>query len=146
MGGDKIIVGAGSIVFNEEEEVLLVQSIPEKKDYWHGKWTFPGGKVRYGESIEEAAVRETKEETNLDVKVISHASTSDRIVKEGSATVLHVIYIVFFMEVLGGNLRPGDDVGITQWFSKDRLTNEIGDLHKDTIRILDDIGRLRPIS
>ena len=47
--------------------VLLVRrGIEPYKDYW----ALPGGFVEYGESVEEAAIREAKEETNIDVESI----------------------------------------------------------------------------
>ena len=40
-----------------------------------GKWEFPGGKVEPSENLEQAIIREIKEETNADIKVIEYVST-----------------------------------------------------------------------
>lgn len=49
----------------EDRIVLLRRGIEPRR----GAWTFPAGFMEYGESAEEAAIRETKEETNLDVEL-----------------------------------------------------------------------------
>ena len=52
----------GVFIFNPAGELLLLQS-----HKWPGKYVVPGGHVELGEHIEEAAVREAKEETGLDI-------------------------------------------------------------------------------
>jgi len=52
----------GVFIFNQKGEVLLLQS-----HKWPGVYVIPGGHVELGERIEEAAVREAKEETGLDI-------------------------------------------------------------------------------
>ena len=52
----------GAFVFNLTGELLLLKS-----HKWPGQYVVPGGHVELGERIEEAVVRETKEETGLDV-------------------------------------------------------------------------------
>ena len=52
----------GVFIFNQKGEVLLLQS-----HKWPGAYVVPGGHVELGERIEEAAVREAKEETGLDI-------------------------------------------------------------------------------
>lgn len=59
----KHIVSAATIVVNEQNEILLI------KGPMRG-WEMPGGQVEEGESIKEAAIRETKEETGIDVEII----------------------------------------------------------------------------
>ena len=54
------------IIFNEQEEVLLLKRMLPQKDY-SGYWGFPGGALVGFEESFEAAIRETKEETNLEV-------------------------------------------------------------------------------
>lgn len=55
--------GVRGIILNEKGEVLLLKRAAG--DNFGGKWCLPGGKVEYGERVEEAIVLEIKEETNL---------------------------------------------------------------------------------
>lgn len=58
----KHIVSAATIVLNEKKEILLIKG-PRRG------WEIPGGIVEEGESIKEGAIRETKEETGIDVEI-----------------------------------------------------------------------------
>jgi len=51
---------------NGEYEILLIQ---RKNPPFQGKFALPGGFVEYNESVEEACIREAKEETNMDIKI-----------------------------------------------------------------------------
>ena len=59
----KHIVSAATIVVNEQNEMLLI------KGPMRG-WEMPGGQVEEGESLKEAAIRETKEESGIDVEIL----------------------------------------------------------------------------
>jgi ADP-ribose pyrophosphatase YjhB (NUDIX family) len=58
------------IIEIETKGIVLIK----RKTFPYG-WAIPGGFVDYGESLEEAAVREAKEETNLNVKLIRQFHT-----------------------------------------------------------------------
>lgn len=58
----KHIVSAAAIVLNDKGEILLIKG-PRRG------WEMPGGQVEEGESIKDAAVRETKEESGIDIEV-----------------------------------------------------------------------------
>ena len=58
------------IIEFEPNGIILIK----RKNLPHG-WAIPGGFVDYGESLEKAAVREAKEETNLDVKLLRQLHT-----------------------------------------------------------------------
>ncbi|TDX39608.1 NUDIX hydrolase [Cytobacillus oceanisediminis] len=59
----KHIVSAATIVLNEQKEILLIKG-PRRG------WEMPGGQVEEGESLKDAAIRETKEETGIDIEVL----------------------------------------------------------------------------
>lgn len=58
----KHIVSAAAIVINERNEILLIKG-PRRG------WEMPGGQVEKGESLKNAAIRETKEECGLEIEV-----------------------------------------------------------------------------
>jgi len=55
----------GAFIFNDRGELLLLQS-----HKWPGRYVVPGGHVELGERLEQAVIRESKEETGLDVHEI----------------------------------------------------------------------------
>ncbi|MCE7791232.1 NUDIX domain-containing protein [Salipaludibacillus sp. CUR1] len=63
MESPKHIVSAAAVVLNEEGHLLLIKG-PKRG------WEMPGGQVEEGESAMDAAVRETKEESGIDIEII----------------------------------------------------------------------------
>lgn len=58
--------GAVVVILDGDNKVLIMRRTPG--DYWAaGQWGFPGGKLEPGETPQQAAIRETKEESNLTV-------------------------------------------------------------------------------
>lgn len=100
VGHEKIIlVFAGGCIFNEAGEVLLQRRGDTNK------WGFPGGAIELGETPEMAAIRETKEETGLDVEVGKLIGIyTDCDMKYASGDEAQSICIAYELEVLGGEL------------------------------------------
>lgn len=63
MNPPKHFVSAAAIVLNDKNEILLIKG-PQRG------WEMPGGVVVEGESIAQAAIRETKEESGVDIEII----------------------------------------------------------------------------
>lgn len=92
----KVVAGA---IFTLERRVVLVRRGVEPA---MGKWVFPGGYVDRGESVRDAAVRETKEECHLDIELGSLLGVYSY---PRSPNVI----IVYAAEAVGGALRAGDE-------------------------------------
>ncbi|MFC5528315.1 NUDIX hydrolase [Cohnella yongneupensis] len=63
MNPPKHIVSAAAIVVNDNNELLLIKG-PRRG------WEMPGGQVEIGESLSQAAIRETKEESGIDIEIV----------------------------------------------------------------------------
>ncbi|HWP60559.1 MAG TPA: NUDIX hydrolase [Candidatus Acidoferrales bacterium] len=107
----------------------------ERKNPPHG-WAIPGGFVDYGESLEAAAVREAKEETGLDVKLLEQFHTYSA---PGRDPRFHTASTVF-VAAADGIPRAGDDARRARVFTEATLPAPIV---FDHARILKDYFRYK---
>jgi 8-oxo-dGTP diphosphatase len=136
MVSEHILVAVGAVVEDDKDRILLVKHTKERGGYWQGKWICPGGKLEFGEEIRAGIKREIKEETSLEVELVTPLPPFDRIVKLDGETSLHVIYIDYVAKLLGGELEIGSDVGEASWVEKKSISKMWPELHEDTRRLL----------
>lgn len=97
------------LLFNESgKQVLMVKNKGSHGSYY----TLPGGRVEKGETLKEAAIRETKEETGLDVEIDGIISVNEAFFEDVQH---HTVFVTFKGELIGGDItlsRPDEIEGI----------------------------------
>jgi ADP-ribose pyrophosphatase YjhB (NUDIX family) len=92
-------------------------------------WAIPGGFVDYGESLEEAAIREAKEETNLDVKLIRQFHTYSDPKRDPRHHSISTVYIAKGK----GKPKAKDDALEIGIFNESNLPDEIAFDHRSIL-------------
>jgi len=109
---DRPYVGVGVVVFRGKD-VLLAQR--GKKPRLHS-WSIPGGAQELGETVEDAAHREIREETGLEIELLGLVEVVNSINRDDDERVqFHYTLIDFVAEWKGGNLVAGDDAADARW-------------------------------
>lgn len=91
----KHFVSAATVVINDKNEILLI------KGPMRG-WEMPGGIVEVGESLKEGAIRETKEETGIDVEIIKFCGIFQNVKKS-------ICNTLFLAKPVGGKLTTSSE-------------------------------------
>lgn len=96
-----------------------------------GTWSLPSGYIDYEEDFLTTAIRETKEETGLDVEVCSVIN----VVSSFVSPRFHFLGLYVFARVVGGELAAGDDLEAVEWFPVDGPLPEMG--FEEDVRIIE---------
>ncbi len=91
-----------SVIVIQDERILLVKHRKGNRQYW----VLPGGRLEYGETFFECAVREIKEETGLDVQVERFVFLSEAIAPD---RLHHIVNIYLKAKVVGGIMKLGNE-------------------------------------
>jgi ADP-ribose pyrophosphatase YjhB (NUDIX family) len=112
------------IIEIESKGIVLIK----RKNPPYG-WAIPGGFVDYGESLEEAAIREAKEETNLDVTLIRQFHTYSDPQRDPRHHSISIVYIT----KARGIPKAKDDAVEISIFTESNLPEEIAFDHRSIL-------------
>jgi ADP-ribose pyrophosphatase YjhB (NUDIX family) len=109
---DQPVVGVGSVIVNEGKIVLIKRGNEPSK----GKWSIPGGHLELGECLQDAVIRETKEETCLDVENPRLIDVVDNVdLDEQGKIKYHYVIIDYLVQVKCGIVAAASDAAELRW-------------------------------
>jgi 8-oxo-dGTP diphosphatase len=122
-----IRVTVDAIILHHDAVLLIKRG----KDPFKGLWALPGGFVEYGETTEQAVLRETREETHLNCSIARLVGVYSDPHRDPRG---HTISIVYELSVDSGEVRAGDDAAHASWVPLSALPEVIAFDHAQIIR------------
>ena len=107
------VLAVSIAVFRDDGRVLLAQ---RGQPPMAGLWSLPGGKVEAGETLEEAALRELREEVGVEADVVGFNDHVEMIRHDGQGAVAaHYVVATFVGRWRGGEPAPGPEAAAVAW-------------------------------
>lgn len=114
---ERIGVGVGAVVFRGDDVLLIRRGKPP----FQGRWSIPGGRVHYGETVKQAVVREVREETGVEIEIVGLLDVFDGLPATGGPAqandgfTRHMVMIDYICRWRGGEPVAGDDATAAQF-------------------------------
>jgi 8-oxo-dGTP diphosphatase len=109
-------VTVDAILFSKQNSVLLIE---RGRDPYKGKWALPGGFVDMDEELENACLRELREETGIQVKKLTQIRTYGTVGRDPRGRTISVVYYAVVEKELEAS--AGDDAAKAHWFPINQL-------------------------
>lgn len=123
------MVGVGAVVFNNRDEILLIK---RGKAPHFGRWMVPGGALEWGETLEQAAVREVREETGIEIELEGFVEIIEAMAPDPEG--FHFVIMDYVARERSGTLRAGSDALDAVWVSVPSLPGY--DLTPELLRVI----------
>jgi ADP-ribose pyrophosphatase YjhB (NUDIX family) len=118
---NSMVPSTNVIIENDDDEILMIR----RSD--NGNWALPGGAIDLGESLAQAAVRETKEESGIDCKVIDvvgiYTDPKHIILYTSNGEARQEFSIVVRARATGGELTPSSESTEVRWIPRSELAD-----------------------
>ncbi len=112
------MVGVGAVVWRDGAVLLERHGQPPAQ----GSWSLPGGLVDVGESLEQAVMREVREECSIAVRVGPLLGAFEPIVRDDDGRIrYHYVVLDYLAFYESGEAAIGDDAAELHWVSVDEL-------------------------
>jgi ADP-ribose pyrophosphatase YjhB (NUDIX family) len=98
LGMEKQPIVAVVLAIFKDNKIVLVK---REKHAYNNYWAIPGGKLRFGETFEQAAARICAKETGLDVKSAKYLATVQELVRENASDKHHFILLLYKLNAHG---------------------------------------------
>ena len=126
-------VGVGAVVINDGRVILVCRGCPPNE----GLWAIPGGMLELGETLQEAAERELREETGVIVRAKDPIYTFDFFERDEDGRIrFHFVIVDVEAEYISGEPVGADDATAARWFTRAEFENEAFPVARNTIRLL----------
>lgn len=114
-GIDYVGIGIGAVIFNNQGKALLSKRGKNAQNE-KGKWSYPGGDLKFGETFEQCVSRETKEEFGIKVKPVEQLETFNHLLPKEKQ---HWVAVAFICKLLRGKpiIQERDKEIEVGWFT-----------------------------
>lgn len=134
------MVGVGTVVWKGEQFLLIRRGHAPRQ----GSWSLPGGHQELGETVQQAAIREVREETGVSIRVLDLVAVVDLIGGEGPDPHFHYTVIDLQAEWISGEAIAGDDAEAVAWADPHHLDSFcLSDALHRVIALADDKRRTK---
>jgi len=131
------VVGVGGVLVRQGRVLLIRRG----KEPLYGRWVVPGGTVELGEPLDEALVRELREETGLEVEPLELITVFDRIQRDGGRVLYHYVIVDYLCRWISGEARAASDALEVAWAAPSELDRF--DLPTKALEVVQDAFRRR---
>jgi 8-oxo-dGTP diphosphatase len=124
------LIGVGAVVFGAGEEILLIK---RGKAPHYGRWMVPGGTLEWGETLEEGAIREVREETGIDIEIEAFVEIIEAMTPGEDG--YHFVIMDYAARAVAGTLAAGSDALEAVWVAPEALCDF--DLTPELLRVIE---------
>jgi 8-oxo-dGTP diphosphatase len=127
-------IGVGAVVFKDGQVLLVKRATAPSR----GLWAIPGGRLEFGETLQQAAEREILEETGVVIRA-SHPIYTFDVIERDDTGAIHFHYVIVDLEAeyVRGEPIASDDADDARWISPDEISSL--SVSAKTVTLLKDI-------